>query len=100
MPSSGRTPRCFEVDCTVTVSNTFESLHAHVELDGEVLIDVADRVLVHGHPIHVPYGATLTERRRATVTRAHWLDRWWTKFLASFELAHLAEVSFSDRRLT
>lgn len=88
----------FDVPCTIEIENTFESLHAHVELDGNVAIEAGDQVLVHGTTIRVPYGETLTLRRNATVTRASSVDRALTKLAAWFELTELYEVSFSSGR--
>lgn len=87
-----------EAPCTIEVQNTFESLHAHVDLDGNIEIFPGDEVLVHGDPIRVPYGEQRTFRRLATVTRATWLDRLITRFAARFELTELYEVSFSSGR--
>ena len=86
----------FDVPCTVSIENTFDSLHAHVELDGDIEIDAGDEVLVHGDAIRVPYGQKLTLRRQATVTKASALDRVLTKVVAHFELTELYEVSFSS----
>ena len=91
--------RRFEVDCTVEVSHTFESLHAHVILDGDIPIHPGDQVRVHGEPIHPPYGQIQTERRTATVTRATALGRLWTKLVGNTQCLELLEVSFSDRRI-
>jgi hypothetical protein len=88
----------FDVPCTIEIENTFESLHAHVDLDGNVPIEAGDEVLVHGDIIRVPYGEKLTLRRNATVTRANWLERALTKIGARFELTELYEVSFSSGR--
>jgi hypothetical protein len=88
----------FDVPCTIEIENTFESLHAHVDLDGNVPIEAGDEVLVHGDVIRVPYGEKLTLRRNATVTRANWLERALTKIGARFELTELYEVSFSSGR--
>ncbi len=88
----------FDVPCTIEIENTFESLHAHVDLDGDVEIEAGDEVLVHGDVIRVPYGQKMTLRRNATVTRANWLDRTLTKIGARFELTELYEVSFSSGR--
>jgi hypothetical protein len=90
--------RSFDVPCTVEIENTFDSLHAHVELDGDVTIDAGDQVLVHGSTIRVPYGEKVVLHRQATVTRASGLDRALTKFAARFELTELYEVSFSSGR--
>ena len=86
----------FDVPCTIEIENTFESLHAHVDLEGGVLIGPGDVVLVHGEPIRVPYGEKCVLHRQATVTRATRMDRWMTKLAARFELTELYEVSFSS----
>lgn len=88
----------FDVLCTVEIENTFESLHAHVDLDGTVPMQAGDEVLVHGDEVRVPYGEKVVLRRLATVTRANWLDRAWTRFLARLEFTELYEVSFSSGR--
>ncbi len=88
----------FDVPCTIEIENTFESLHAHVELDGDLAIEAGDEVLVHGNVIRVPYGEKVTLRRQATVTRASGLDKALTKLAARFELTELYEVSFSSGR--
>jgi hypothetical protein len=84
------------VPCTIEIENTFESLHAHVDLDGDLAMEAGDQVLVHGEEIRVPYGQKVTLRRFATVTRANRLDRLWTRILARLELTELYEVSFSS----
>ena len=88
--------RSFDVPCTIEIENTFDSLHAHVELDGDIAIEAGDEVLVHGSAIRVPYGEKLTLRRNATVTRASGIDRLLTKVASRFELTELYEVSFSS----
>jgi len=90
-------PRLIDVDCTVDVAQTVESLHAHVELDG---LDVmpGDEVLVHHAPTDVAYGEHLVCKRRATVTRASALRRLLTRLTSRFELTLLYELSFSPAR--
>jgi uncharacterized Zn finger protein len=88
--------RRFDVGCTVEVSHTFESLHAHVDLDGDVEIEPGDAVLVHGQPLVVPYGEVRTERRTATVTKATIFERIWTKATGDLEFMELCEFSFSE----
>lgn len=95
LPARGRT---FEVPCTVRVSHTFENLYAHVELEEPVEIRPGDQVLVHGAPINPPYGQIQIERRRATITRATWLQRTWTRLTGDLDCLSLLDVSFSDRR--
>lgn len=90
--------RSFDVGCTVRVSHRFEELSAHVELEGDVAISPGDHVVVHGAPIHPPYGEVQIERRRATVTRAPWHARVWTRLTGDFDCLSLLEVSFSERR--
>ena len=96
--SGPRRGRAFDVFCTVRVSHTFENLYAHVELEEQVDIRPGDQVLVHGAPINPPYGQVQIERRRATVTRATWLGRTWTRLTGDLHCLSLLDVSFSDRR--
>jgi hypothetical protein len=91
-----RAKESFVVPCTVEVENTFESLHAHVDLHGGHKIEPGDEVLVHGDPIRVPYGQKVVLQRQATVTRAGWLERMFTMLSARLELTELYEVSFSS----
>ncbi len=88
-----------DVMCTVRVVNTFESLAAHVELDDGVVAEPGDEVLVHGKPLIVPYGETREERRKATITRANWLERKWTRMTGDLEFMELLEFSFSGEEL-
>ena len=89
--------RSMDVPCTVRVSHTFENLSAHVELDGDVPVEPGDEVRVHGAAIHVPYGEARVERRVATVTRATWVERMWTRHTGDLDCLSLLEVSFSER---
>lgn len=90
------TRREFVTPCTVEVSHTFESLHAHVVFDGDVNIEPGDEVLVHGAPIEAPYGVVITERRTATVSKATRLERAWTRMTGDLEFMELCEFSFSE----
>ena len=84
--------------CTIEIEHTERSLHAHVALDGAPDLQPGDRVRVHGEPIKVRFGDKLTLRREATVERAGFLERQWTRLAARFELSELYEVSFSPGR--
>jgi hypothetical protein len=86
------------VMCTVNVVNTFESLAAHVVLDGDVRVHPGDEVLVHGDEIRVPYGESRSERREATIKRASWLERKWTELTGDMEYMELLEFSFSGEK--
>jgi hypothetical protein len=86
----------FEVPCTIEIEHTFDSLHAHVHLDGDVEIEPGDEVRVHGERITVPYGEKRTIRRNATVVRAGAVERAWTRATGSLEFMELCEFSFSS----
>jgi len=90
--------RPFDVPCTLRISHTPEDLSAHVELDSDYEIGPGDRVLVHGDPVRVPFGATHVERRWATVTPAGWMSSLWTRLTGDLECMELLDVSFTDRR--
>ncbi|MEM1415324.1 MAG: hypothetical protein AAGH15_10500 [Myxococcota bacterium] len=87
----------FEVPCTLRIAHTMEELTANVELDG-VEPEPGDSVLVHGEAPITRFGEVLVERRRATVKRAGWLERTWTRLTGDLEALELLEVSFTDRR--
>lgn len=88
----------FDVGCTIEIQNTFESLHAHVDLDGDPEIRPGDRVKVHGEPVVVKYGDSMTLRRTATVERASLPVRLWTRLHGEFEIFEMFEVSFTSGR--
>lgn len=85
-----------EVPCTVEVSHCFESLHAHVRFDDGSVVHPGDAVEVHGAPVMAPYGEVVTEARTATITRATWLERAWTRLTGDAEFMELCEFSFSE----
>jgi uncharacterized Zn finger protein len=82
--------------CTVEVSHRFESLHAHVRFNNGAVVHPGDEVLVHGKPIMAAYGELIIEDRQATITRASWLERVWTRATGDFGFMELCEFSFSD----
>lgn len=88
-----------EVTCTLEVQNTFEALHAHVRLDGGIVVNPGDEVLVHGEPVAVPFGESRILRRRATIRRAGPIERLWTRLTGNFEFMELCEFSFSGEQL-
>ncbi|MGB7205024.1 MAG: hypothetical protein WBD37_06095 [Anderseniella sp.] len=88
--------RQFDIGCTIEVEHTFESLHAHVELDGGIGMEPGDTIKVHGDPIIVPYGEKQVFRRTATVKRAGSIERAWTKATGDLEFMELLEFSFSS----
>lgn len=98
MPGLFRRRGSATVPCTIEIENTFESLHAHVELHGTEPAEAGDEVLVHGDMIRVPYGEKVVLHRQATITRANTLGRALTMLSARLELTELYEVSFSSGR--
>jgi hypothetical protein len=90
--------KSFDVPCTIEVEHSFDSLHAHVEFDGDIAIEPGDEVRVHGDPIVVPYGEKAVMRRQATVSRAGLIERAWTRATGDLEFMELCEFSFSSGR--
>ena len=82
--------------CTVEVSHTFESLHAHVRFNNGAVVHPGDEVLVHGEPIEASYGEILSEDRTATIRRAFLFERVWTRLIGSLEFMEICEFSFSE----
>jgi uncharacterized Zn finger protein len=82
--------------CTVEVSHTFESLHAHVRFNNGAVIHPGDEVLVDGDPILASYGEVLKENRMATIKRAFLFERVWTRIVGGFEFMEICEFSFSE----
>ena len=92
---SGR--RTVEVPCAIDVENTWDSLHAYVDLEG-IEVGPGDEVQIHDPPAQIRFGERAVFQRRATVVQAGWLDRLWTRWTARFELTELYEVGFSSWR--
>ena len=99
MPFAFITSRSFETPCTITVEQSSEHFHAHVELADDVEMQPGDKVRVHGAPIQIPFGTRQVFERRATVTRASPLARGLARLAAYFDLAELYEVSFNAGRI-
>ena len=82
--------------CTIEVSHTFESLHAHVRFNNGTIVYPGDEVIVHGDPVKAPYGEVISEDREATILRATLLERLWTKIIGKLEFMEICEFSFSE----
>ncbi|MGB3627814.1 MAG: hypothetical protein WA989_18455 [Henriciella sp.] len=87
------------IPCTIRISHTWESLEAHVELPGNSQPEMGDRVTVHGAPVQVPFGETITIQREATIRRANPLEKLWIRIRSMFELDELYEVNFTTEIL-
>ena len=88
----------FEFPCTVEIENTPRSLHAHVEIDGDFVVEPGDEVQVMNAPDLPPFGDRIVVKRTAVVTRASAVERAWTRIVGNLELTELYDVSFTDRR--
>ena len=71
------------VSCTVEIDNTFDQMGAHLRFDNGVVVHPGDEVLVHGAPVSIPYGETASFRREATIRRAGYIERAWTRATGS-----------------
>ena len=85
--------------CIIRISHTWESLEAHVELPGHTQPEIGDRITVHGAPVQVPFGETITIEREATIRRANPLEKLWVRIRSMFELDELYEVNFTTEIL-
>lgn len=97
--TGAKAQRIFDVRCTITVEQSSEHFHAHVDLPEEVVMEAGDKVQVHGAPISIPFGSREVFERSATVTRATPLKRALVRLAAYFDLAELYEVSFNAGRI-
>ena len=97
--SGARSQRVFDVPCTITIEQSPEQFHAHVDLPDDVLMEAGDKVRIHGDPISIPFGSRKVFTRTATVTRAGPLKRALVHMAAYFDLAELYEVSFNAGRI-
>lgn len=89
----------FSTSCTISVEQSSEHFHAHVELEGNLQLRPGDKVRVHGDPIAIPFGHSAVFERSATVTRAGLLERVITRIAAYFDFKELYEVSFNPGRI-
>ncbi len=89
-------PTTFEVPCTVEIERSFDSFHAYAVPEG-VDLRPGDRVVVHGTPDHVAFGEKMSFETRATVYRAGALTRFWTQWVAIFELTELYHCGFEPK---
>jgi hypothetical protein len=88
--------RTVDVICMVDIEQSPASFHAHAVPRG-IDIRPGDLVLVHDAPSHVGFGGHVSVLCHATVTRAFWLQRLWTRALGLLALTELYEVGFSPK---
>ena len=70
-----KTTNRLRLPCIIRITHTWESLEAHVELPGHTQPEMGDRITVHGAPVQVPFGETITIEREATIRRANPLEK-------------------------
>ena len=98
-PPINSAARVFDVPCTITVEQSPEHFHAHVDLPDGIEMEPGDKVRVHGAPISIPFGSKEVFNRTATVTRAGPIKRALVRCAAYFDFAELYEVSFNAGRI-
>jgi hypothetical protein len=89
--------KSIDVTCTVDIEQTPESFYAFAVPEG-IDIRPGDTVQIHGAPTEVRFGDRVSLQCRATVVRASWPERLWTRLTACFELTELYEVGFQRGR--
>jgi len=88
--------RRVEIECAVDIEQSAESFHAHAVPEG-IAIRPGDVVQIHDAPTEIAFGAHVACRCRATVIRAGWLRRTWTRMSDIFDITELYEVGFAPR---
>lgn len=91
--------RRFDTLARISIEQSEDHFHAHVEFAEDTAVGPGDRVSVHGGPISVPFGGSAVFERTATIEVAGPLRRAWTRAAAYFDMKELYEVSFSPGRL-
>jgi hypothetical protein len=84
--------RKFALTCEIDIEQSWESLHAHAIPDG-IDIEAGDVIIVHD-TADTLNAALYTGQRNATLVRAGFWRRYWTRFSSIFELTELFEVGF------
>ncbi|NQW58665.1 MAG: hypothetical protein HQ456_08155 [Polynucleobacter sp.] len=79
------------------MANTWEDLYAHVDLY-DVDLGPGDIVQLIDAPITLAYGQKRIVQGQAKYRKASLFSRFWTRFIARFEITMLYEVSFSSTR--
>jgi len=77
--------------CTLDVEQTFDSLHAHVELEGVNDICPGDEITVQGERVEVAFGEKFTLHRQATLRRAGPLESLWMRIKGDLEVLDLLD---------
>jgi hypothetical protein len=84
--------RIVSLTCEIDIEQTWESLHAHA-IPQDVEIEPGDVIIVHATEANAAC-ERYTGQASATLIRAGFWRRHWTRFSSIFELAELYEVGF------
>jgi hypothetical protein len=84
--------RQVQLTCDLDIEQSWESLHAHA-IPADIDIEAGDVILIHGAEDALS-AAQYTGQRSATLIRAGFWRRRWTRFRSNFELTELFEVGF------
>ena len=57
---------------------------------------MGSEMCIRDRPVIAPYGKVVIEDRIATIKRAIWFHRLWTKLIGNFEFMEICEFSFSE----
>lgn len=84
--------RQLALTCEIDIEQSWESLHAHAIPEG-IDIEAGDVIIVHD-TVDAASAAQYVGTRSATLIRAGFWRRHWTRFRSVFELTELFEVGF------
>ncbi len=84
--------RTVTLTCEIDIEQTWESFHAHA-IPQDVEIEPGDVIIVHDTEANA-ISERYTGHATATLIRAGFLRRRWTRFCSIFELTELFEVGF------
>ncbi len=84
--------RIVALTCDIDIEQSWESLHAHAIPEG-IDIEAGDIIIVHD-TAGALNAALYIGQRNATLIRAGFWRRHWTRFRSVFELTELFEVGF------
>ncbi|WP_203071693.1 hypothetical protein [Falsiroseomonas ponticola] len=87
-----------EVPCSVDIERTADSFHAYA-VPEDVFLKPGDQVIVHGTTGRVEFGERYTFETSATVIRANAFQRFWTQWVAIFELTELYHCGFEPKEV-
>ena len=90
--------RAIDIRCLVDIEVTPDSFHAFSPPDLDMR--PGDVMVIHDAPVSVGFGDRLTRECRATIRRAGWLRRQWTKASGLFALTQLYDVGFEAEEMS